>query len=308
MGTAHPPVKGQVDGQDHPESSTVERSERDVSRRSPPASDRKRHPDERRDSGYDSRPASSPACTDTTPDFNSYSAHQPVTALLSHIQSGIQTSPRPEDAEQGGSLLSNNHDLMPKPLAVKKRTADVDTLSTAPPLHQPFPIHPVSPTHRRPAILPTHPNNNNNNNHLSSCSSCSCSFHHQLRKHLGSIDQTIRTVARLQHEQRPSHHHPRKPAASSLCSSHEPAADMAVTTEEQRQRQRQRRQDDTDTDTDTARQARMETLRRSGWRVDKERHGWKGSAYYERLRDDALADLALDGRRIREGAEAEPIP
>ena len=37
---------------------------------------------------------------------------------------------------------------------------------------------------------------------------------------------------------------------------------------------------------------RIEGLRTEGWKVNKEKHGWKGEGFYEELRGMAIAELS----------------
>ena len=44
---------------------------------------------------------------------------------------------------------------------------------------------------------------------------------------------------------------------------------------------------------DAEKKERIDRLRRNGWKVTKEMHGWKGEAHYRDLREGALADLGV---------------
>ena len=50
-------------------------------------------------------------------------------------------------------------------------------------------------------------------------------------------------------------------------------------------------EDETDEQQTIMRQERVEKLRKNGWNVRKERHGFKGVGYYEKLENDVLSEL-----------------
>lgn len=262
---------------------------------------------DRCDSGYHSASESSLVNSDIFPDYNKYPARQPLTGSISHIVSRINSGSQARDFKQGDRQET---DLMPKPLFIKKRTSELIKSSTPrqlpdisiPPLrlgqrktatHPPHNEKSAISTHNMSPILPStksqklqqpnltqpllyFPTPTQRNTNLTT-------FRTQLSKHLTSINAAIATTTLLQQRHRLNQS---KRLASFW--SFKPVlsyggADNGEEEEEEEEEGDAKVQE---------RKERMKRLRASGWRVDKERYGWKGEGYYEELREAALADLS----------------
>ncbi len=253
---------------------------------------------ERCDSGYDSEAESLPVYNDKVPDFNTYSARQPLTELTSSNVSRIKTSSRAENRQQ---VDLDQNDLIPKPLFIKKRESDVKKPAAGRPL-APRPVpSPAHGQHKTAPRLPHHdnltnasystsppepwpilqtqppvPTHNPSSPPLDDYTTHLLTFRYLLTKHLASITASITTTTNLQQQHRL--HHQSKRVASFW--SFNPVLDGGAREEEEDAKAQEKKE-------------RIERLRASGWRVNKERHGWKGEAYYEDLRAGALADLGV---------------
>lgn len=254
-------------------------------------SDLKQSLHERCDSGYDSESESSPAENSKVPDFNRYSARQPLSTIISHNLSRVKTS---SHAEEIKNVNLEEENLIPQPLFIKKRTSDLNKPSAARPLPPP-PVHAPALSHRKTATCPPDPNklNTSPNNpsptppspnlqtHQTSPPSLTThttyltTFHYILSNHLTSINSAITTTTALQHQH---HKLTQSKRLASFWSFNPVLTTDGATTDGEDVKMRERKE-------------RIEKLRRSGWRVCKEMHGWKGEGFYEELRGRALAEV-----------------
>ncbi|ERF70193.1 hypothetical protein EPUS_00381 [Endocarpon pusillum Z07020] len=265
------------------------------------SSDMKQSLHERCDSGYDSESESRSACSDNVPDFKRYSARQPLRDVISNEKSHFKSSSHAQDTTN-----INLHDgkLMPKPLFIKKRTSDLNQSSSAsdqlPPTSTEPPylsqcttnISPPSnsdqinlipttrPASSSPATTPTPPLENQQ---PSTYNTNLQTFHTLLLNHLTAINHTIATTTHVQNE----HTLNKTKRLASFWSFKPilPSAQGGANDDED---------DDEEEEDVKAREKkeRIELLRRDGWRVNKEKFGWKGEEHYEALRGVALGELS----------------
>jgi hypothetical protein len=233
-----------------------------------------------------------PLCSEkNVPDFNHYTPRQPLAHLLSPTKSSTQPSPAEKDLI-GVSLEEDC--LIPQPLVIKKTSAvPADTSSNCQLLPLTLKTRGVqqhktatNPPEAAPNAPPstTSPDLQDQQPELSHAHVPSHSptiiryhtdlshFRHQLSNHLSFIDRTIVNTTNLQQQHRLNQS---KRVASFW--SFQPVVNSAADDEE---------------DARTGeKKERVERLRQGGWNVTKERHGWKGEAFYEELRGHALAEL-----------------
>jgi hypothetical protein len=216
--------------------------------------------------------------------------------LISHNVSEIRPKSHQDHLKQAD--LEKNA-LMPKPLFVKKRTSDLHKFSGLPP--PPLRTDPLPPPQRKTPLTPAqHPQfltsagRDPQSQHppsplLTAHTTHLLTFRSLLSKHLTTITATIATATALQTHHRLLTQSKRIPSFWSF----EPVVVTSNTTNDSN--------DDGDgegehrADEVREKRKRIERLRGSGWRVTKERHGWKGVKYYEELRGAAMEELTERG-------------
>ena len=255
---------------------------------------------ERCDSGYDSASEPRSADSDKIPDFKRYSARQPFKSLISDEEFESRSSSHAQDTT---NINLNDGKLMPKPLFIQKRTSDLNQSSssasdqllptTAEPLYLSqctTAIIPSSPngkitlvpttrtTSSSPTTTPTPPPGNQQ---PSTYNTNLQTFYHLLLNHLATINHTITTTTHLQNE----HTLNKTKRLASFWSFKPVLANKANGANDD---------DDEEEEDVKAREKkeRIELLRREGWRVNKEKFGWKGEAFYEALSGVALGELS----------------
>jgi hypothetical protein len=229
------------------------------------------------------------------PDFNTYSARQPLATLISHNVSEIRPKSHEDHVEQADFEKTA---LMPKPLFIKKRTSDLHISAGLPP--PPLRTGPLPPPQRKTPLTPAQhskfltsadrapqiqrplsPLLTTHTTHL-------LTFRSLVSKHLTTITATIATTSTLQTHHKFLTQSKRIPSFWSF----EPVTTTNTT---------KGGDDDGDgegeccADEVREKRERIERLRGSGWRVTKERHGWKGGKYYEELREAAMEELTERG-------------
>ncbi len=140
-----------------------------------------------------------------------------------------------------------------------------------------WPIPPTQPPNQQPCTHSTNPQ----------------SFHTLLLHHLTSITSIISTTTQLQ----TAHTLDRSKRLASFWS-FSPVLAAKSTRPDHHHHHHRDDENDNDNEKDVEedaktreRKERIARLRSEGWRVQKERFGWKGDAHYEALRGVALAEL-----------------
>ena len=226
------------------------------------------------------------------PNFDDYSPRQPLI--------GINSIPLVEPFNDIGitdgqelcmsvelDTPERQSDLAPKPLFIKKNSTSIDPITPLRPLPsiprcsalqrvqrqtapQVLPLvnhyEPLSDSHHTPEP-PTSLQSTVNSLHLVHYNANLSSFRTQLSGHITSVSDAIIKTTALQNEH--------KAKQSKRLASYwmlKPAAEGVV-------------------DANDAERERIERLRQNGWRVNKERFGWKGEDYYRELRRKAEVEL-----------------
>jgi hypothetical protein len=227
----------------------------------------------------------------SVPDFDNYTSRNLNIAIGSMDD---PFSPEKLTLDQRKRLcqsLSVGHvvqeDLLPKPLFAKKKTVSLSP-PPAPRALPPIPTH--DPVLRKTAlqtllnpsvfaILESSPitprfaqihstfdpkfSQLAHDMHMQKYNRLLSSFRTQLLRHIAAVDENIEKVTHLQFERQ-------RNRTSKL------ASFWSIKAEDVEVREKKER---------------IERLRKGGWDVRKERHGWKGREYYEELRAGALADV-----------------
>jgi len=227
------------------------------------------------------------------PNFDDYSPRQPLI--------GINSIPLVEpfrdiSITDGQELCMSvkldtperQSNLAPKPLFIKKNSTSIDPITPQRPLPpiphrsalrrvqrqtapqvQPLVNHYESLSHSyRTPEPPTSLQPTMNSLHLVRYNANLSSFRTQLSEHITSVSDAITKTTALQKEH--------KAKQSKRLASYwmlKPAAESAIDANNAEKRER------------------IERLRQNGWRVNKERFGWKGEDYYRELRRRAEVEL-----------------
>lgn len=184
--------------------------------------------------------------------------------------------------QRNSSANTEDDDLTPKPLCIKKKPESIDIASTG--ISHRLSTYRPQPPHtgrRKTAVLPIISKNfaslanrtsfssylrqgaiDRYNNHLRT-------FCQQIRAHIVAVNNSINSTAELQRQHRVN----QTKRYASFWSFAGPQTENGVDPKDQERKER------------------IERLRDNGWLVRKEKRGFKGTQYYEDLCNKALAEL-----------------